>query len=61
MKFEIVKLANLSGRKTTIYSAILGDYNQTLFKHFLTNNKSNQHEKNGSNLRKCFIERICGT
>ncbi len=39
MKFEIVKLANLSGRKTTIYSAILGDDNQTLLEHFFLENR----------------------
>jgi hypothetical protein len=39
MKFEIVKLANLSGRKTTIYLAILGDDNKTLLEHFFLENR----------------------
>ncbi len=42
MKFELVKLARLSGRKTTIYSAILEDGEQTLFDNFLVEN-SKEH------------------
>jgi hypothetical protein len=45
MKFEIVKLANLSGRKATIYSAILGDDNQTLLDHFFIENRATHFEE----------------
>ncbi len=45
MKFEIVKLANLSGRKATIYSAILNDDNQTLFDHFFLENRELHFEE----------------
>lgn len=45
MKFEIVKLANLSGRKATIYSAILGDDNQTLLDHFFLENRREHFEE----------------
>jgi hypothetical protein len=39
MTFEIVKLANLSGRKATIYSAIVGDNSQTLLDQFFLENR----------------------
>jgi hypothetical protein len=45
MKFEIVKLANLSGQKTTIYSAILGDDNRTLLDHFFRENRTAHFEE----------------
>jgi hypothetical protein len=45
MKFEIVKLANLSGRKTTIYSAILGDDNKTLLEYFFLENRVGHFEE----------------
>ena len=45
MKFELVKLAKLSGRKTTIYSAILDDNKQTLFDNFLLENRTEHLEE----------------
>jgi hypothetical protein len=45
MKFEIVKLAKLSGRKTTIYSAILGDDTRTLFDNFFLENRMAHFEE----------------
>jgi hypothetical protein len=45
MKFEIVKLEGLSGRKTTIYSAILGENEQTLFDDFLLENRTEHLEE----------------
>ena len=43
--FEIVKLANLSGRKTTVYSAILGDDEHTLLDHFVLENRTDHFEE----------------
>lgn len=40
MKFEIVELKDLSGKKASIYSGILNDENETLFDKFLLENKS---------------------
>ena len=45
MKFELVKLAQLSGRKATIYSAILEDEAQTLFDNFLVENSKEHLEE----------------
>jgi hypothetical protein len=45
MKFEIVKLVRLSGRKATIYSAILEDDEQTLFDNFLIENSKEHLEE----------------
>ncbi len=38
MKYEIVELAEFSGRKATIYSVILGNDNVTLLDHFVQEN-----------------------
>ncbi len=40
MKFEIVKVYQLSGRKATIYSVIVNDAPQTLFDQFLIENST---------------------
>ena len=40
MEFEIVKIKQLSGKKTQIYSVILGQENKSVFEHFLQNNYS---------------------
>jgi hypothetical protein len=45
MKFEIVKLEGLSGRKASIYSAILADNEQTLFDDFLLENRTEHREE----------------
>jgi hypothetical protein len=45
MKFELVKLEGLSGRKTTFYSAILENNEQTLFDDFLRENRIEHQEE----------------
>ncbi len=40
MKFEIIKLENLSGVRATVYSVTLNDEALTLFERFLVENKS---------------------
>lgn len=40
MKFEIIKVSQLSGRKATIYSVIVNDAPHTLFDQFLIENAS---------------------
>lgn len=39
MKFKLIKLESLSGKKATIYSAIIGDDSKTLFDYFIEENK----------------------
>lgn len=39
MKFKLIKLKALSGKKATIYSAIVNDDSKTLFEHFIEENK----------------------
>jgi hypothetical protein len=38
VKFKLIKLISLSGKKTTIYSAIIDDDSHTLFDNFLAEN-----------------------
>ncbi len=45
MKFELVKLARLSGRKATIYSAIVEEEEQTLFDKFFIENRAEHLEE----------------
>lgn len=40
MKFRLVKLKGLSGKRATVYSIILNDEEQTLFDRFIVENKS---------------------
>ena len=40
MEYEIVKIENLSGDKTTFYSILIPDENKTLFDIFIEENKS---------------------
>lgn len=47
MKFEIVKLKQLSGKRLTVYSVIIEDEQQTLFDRFLQENISGYHEELG--------------
>ncbi|MBK9336731.1 MAG: hypothetical protein IPM98_09095 [Lewinellaceae bacterium] len=39
MKFEIVKLENLSGVRATVYSVTLNDETHTLFERFIVENR----------------------
>lgn len=41
MKFRLVKLKGLSGKRATVYSVILNDEGQTLFDRFIVENKIN--------------------
>jgi len=50
VKFEIVKLHRLCGKRATVYSVILNDEEQTLFERFLVENR-NDHLAELTDLR----------
>jgi hypothetical protein len=45
VKFKLIKIAALSGRKTAIYSVIVDDENQNLFDRFLNENDEIFHQE----------------